>query len=632
VRPAARRPGARAAALLLCWLLACLAGGAQASLQAPRQALVYAAPEVARSPPAPGAAWRPATLPDDAGYSRPSLALAPAWYRVGFDYPDDPAHRGAWAVYVPYFYDGGEIWLNGSLIGSVAESSPSMHARTYRPQTALLPPALLRPGPNELAIRAAASKEYPLRFPQPSIGPVEEIQPLHNRRLFWVRTVPELTVLVSFLAAGFVAFIWWRRPGEALYGLFGLAAALWAVRTMTFLIDRMPIGPWHWWRVLYQCATGGFVIVMAVFTLHYAGFRRPWLDRALVGYGLVGPLWFAVGGFAAEQAIARWWLGGMVGVGLLIIAVAFAYARRRGTPTAAALFAVMAFAVLVGIHDYLLTWNPGLLARLFPEWTGHRIHLLHYGSNTLLLAMGALLVARFLRTLRSLEELNRTLETRVADRERALADNYARLAALEREHAAAEERQLIMRDLHDGLGSQLFTSLSRVERGDMDAPQIAAALRACIADMRLALDALASGEHDLGAALGNFMFRWEGQLLAAGVRPRWDIALPEDGMTLSPHAALQLLRVAQEALTNVLKHAQASHVQVRLRRDGDMLEMAIEDDGRGLDPEPRREGHGLRNMQARARRLGGTLALRPGAAGGSCVLLRLPMTAGPVPA
>jgi signal transduction histidine kinase len=624
-----RRPGARAAGLALVFLiLACLAGSARAALQSPRQAAVLPAPAVERSPPPPGAAWRPVTLPDDAGYSRPSLARAPAWYRVGFDYPDDPVRQTQWAVYVPYFYDGGEIWLNGSLIGSVAERSAAVHARTYRPQTALLPASLLRPGYNELAIRAAAPSDYPLRFAQLSIGPRDEIQPLHNQRMFWVRTVPELTVLVSVLVAGFVAFIWWRRPSESLYGLFGLAAVLWAVRTMTFLIDALPIGLWQWWRELYQCATGGFVIVMAVFTLHYAGMRRPWLDRGLVAYGLVGPLWFALGGFAAEQAIARWWLGGMVGVGLLIIAVAVRYARRRGTLTAAALSAVMAFAVLVGIHDYLLTWDPRLLGRFFPEWTGHRIHLLHYGSNTLLVAMGALLTARFLRTLHSLEELNRTLESRVADRERALAANYARLAALEREHAAAEERQLIMRDLHDGLGSQLFTSLSRVERGDMDEDQIAVTLRACIADMRLALDALASGEHDLGAALGNFRFRWEAQLLAAGVRSGWDIDLPEDGTTLSPHAALQLLRVAQEALTNVLKHAHATRVEVKLRRAGEMLEMEIEDNGRGLGADPGRQGggHGLHNMRSRAQRLGGTLELRPAAAGGCCVVLRLPMT------
>jgi signal transduction histidine kinase len=490
---------------------------------------------------------------------------------------------------------------------------------------AVFPAPMLRPGRNELAIRVAAPKGYPLRFPRVAVGPQAEIQPLHDRRLFWTRTVPELTVLVSVLVAGFVVFIWWRRRSEVLYGLFGLAAALWATRTMTFLIDAMPIAQWQWWRVIYHSATGGFVVVMAVFTLRYAGVHRPRLERGLVAYWLLGPLGFALGGFAAEPYVARYWLGGMIVVGLLIIATSIGYARRRGTLTSAVLSAVMAFAVLVGVHDYLITWDPRLLGRFLPEWVGHRIHLLHFGSNTLLLAMAALLTARFLRTLRSLEDLNRTLETRVADRERALAANYERLAALEREHAASEERQLIMRDLHDGLGSQLFTSLSRVERGDMDDSQIATALRGCIADMRLALDALASDEHNLGAALGNFMFRWEAQLIAAGVRPRWDIDLPDDAMTLSPHAALQLLRVAQEALTNVLKHARATRVEVRLHQIGDMLEMEVEDDGRGLGIAPR-QGHGLGNMGARARRLGGELEMRSGASG-TCVVLRLPMTA-----
>ncbi|MBT2321018.1 hypothetical protein J7E62_01425 [Variovorax paradoxus] len=615
------------AMLMAACMAACMAGVAHAVLQAPRQATVFAAPAVPRTPPPPDAAWQAVALPDDAAYSRPKLAMAPAWYRIGFDYPEDAARQAQWAAYVPYFYDGGDLWLNGTLLLGVPENTERVYARTYRPQMAAFPAPLLRPGHNELAIRVAAPKGYPLRFPQVSVGPQAEIQPLHDRRLFWTRTVPELTVLVSVLVAGFVVFIWWRRRNEMLYGLFGLAAALWATRTMTFLIDAMPLAQWQWWRVIYHSATGGFVVVMAIFTLRYTGIRRPGLERGLVAYWLLGPLGFALGGFAAEPYVARYWLGGMVVVGLLIIATSIGYARRRGTLTSAALSAVMAFAVLVGVHDYVITWDPRLLGRFLPEWVGHRIHLLHFGSNMLLLAMAALLTARFLRTLSSLENLNRTLEERVADRERALAANYERLAALEREHAASEERQLIMRDLHDGLGSQLFTSLSRVERGDMDDGQIATALRGCIADMRLALDALASDEHNLGAALGNFMFRWEAQLVAAGVRPRWDIDLPDDhALTLAPHAALQLLRVAQEALTNVLKHARASQVEVRLRQNGEMLEMEIEDDGRGIGIDPSRRGHGLGNMRSRAQRLGGALELRSGSAG-TCVVLRLPMTA-----
>lgn len=112
-----------------------------------------------------------------------------------------------------------------------------------------------------------------------------------------------------------------------------------------------------------------------------------------------------------------------------------------------------------------------------------------------------------------------------------------------------------MRELHDGLGSRPFTSLSRVERGDMDAPQIAEALRDCIADMRLAIDALMPEDHDLRTALGNFLFRWQAVLEDAGVRPAWTIDAPDGAQGLRPQDVLQLLRIAQEALTNVLKHA-----------------------------------------------------------------------------
>ena len=562
--------------------LACLAsavGAANPALLEPRQALILVSPSLT---PPPDTGWEPVALPDDAAHSRPSRQKAPTWYRIAFGGPPAPATGEPWAAYLPYLYDGGQVWLNGVLLTRLPESNAQVHARTYRPFMVPIPAPLLRADANELAVRAAPPETYPLRFPRVTIGPQAEIAPLYDRRLFWVRTVPQLTVISSLVIAACVLFIWWRRRSEVLYGLFGLAAALWGVRSLTFVIDTMTVTEWHWWRMIYHSATGGFVVAMALFTMRFAGLRRPWLERALIAYWFVGPLWFALRGFVVEPLVAQVWLGGMIPIGLSIIALAFWSVRRQHTLMSRVLPAAMAFAVLVGIHDYLITWNAIWLEQWLPGWAGHRIYLLHYGSNALLFAMGALLTVRFIQTLGSLEDLNRTLETRVADRERALAGNYARVAALEREHAASEERQLIMRDLHDGLGSQLFTSLSRVERGGMDNDQMAAALRACIADMRLALDALASDDHNIGSAVGNFMFRWEAQLVAAGIRPRWDTDVPVSALTLPPHAALQLLRVAQEALTNVIKHAGATRVEVRLHQIEDQLEMEIEDDGGGL--------------------------------------------------
>jgi signal transduction histidine kinase len=244
--------------------------------------------------------------------------------------------------------------------------------------------------------------------------------------------------------------------------------------------------------------------------------------------------------------------------------------------------------------------------------------------------MGGLLAARFLQTLSLLEsangrlaDLNETLESRVARRERLLAENFDRMADLQRDHAAAQERQLIMREIHDGLGSRLFTSLLRVERGDMSAPEIASAFRDCIADMRLALEVLAPDD-DFQAALSNFLFRWQTQLREARVASDWSVDVEAERLNLSRREGLQLLRIAQEALTNVLKHAGATHVRIDLRQCGESLELQVSDDGHGVDAPARRVGRGIVNMQARATQLGGELAVRSGA-GGTVVQLRLPL-------
>ncbi|RYY64202.1 MAG: hypothetical protein EOO24_56550, partial [Comamonadaceae bacterium] len=309
-----------------------------------------------------------------------------------------------------------------------------------------------------------------------------------------------------------------------------------------------------------------------------------------------------------------------------IVLLSFWTVWRQRTWASAVMPVAIGLATLAGTHDYLVSWDAPLLDNLLPHWSAHRLFLLHHAANLLLLAMGGLLAARFIQTLASVEQLNESLESRVADRERALSENYTRRAALERENAASGERQLIMREIHDGLGSKLFTSLSRVERGDMDSTQIAESLRACIADMRLALDALAPEDHDFRTAIGDFLFRWQAELDAAGVRPAWTIDMPDDAAPVPPHTTLQVLRIAQEALTNVVKHARAGQVQVRLQQHDGTLQLDIEDDGGGAaGPPAGAAGRGLLNMRARAQQLGGHLAVRRDA-GGTCVSLSIPLT------
>jgi signal transduction histidine kinase len=190
-----------------------------------------------------------------------------------------------------------------------------------------------------------------------------------------------------------------------------------------------------------------------------------------------------------------------------------------------------------------------------------------------------------------------------------------------RDRAIEDERQRIMLDMHDGLGSQLLSSLARVERGAMAQRDMAEALRHCIAEMRLALDALApSDEDDFRAAFGNFRYRWDAQLGDAGVQATWALDTPEHGWQVPAHRRLDLLRVLQEALTNVVKHARARRVQVDVACPSGGLRVEIRDDGRGFDPASGRTGHGLRSMHARAQRLGAALTIAPASPGTHVVL------------
>ncbi|HEY0877907.1 MAG TPA: ATP-binding protein [Zeimonas sp.] len=561
------------------------------------QVLLDARPEL----PDDGGDWREVALPDPTHNGR---ALA-VWLRFAFD---APAHAEAWGIYLPYLYGGGAVYLNRMPIASVAQTDAEYHVRWERPRVFPLPDARVRAGDNTIHLRiVAAHPPNGLWLARPVVGPLEELNELADRRVLWIRTMPQITVGTCLLFALLVGYVWWSRRREVLYGLFGLAVALWGVRTLTFVVERLPAENWWLWRTVYHGATGGFIVTMAVFAMRFAGLRRVWFERALFAYWLVGPLALLASGGRAESVVGRLWTLGMIPIGLsVVVFVALAWYRHR-TRSSFALLAAVALAVASGVHDYLVAWHVAAFDRLLPGWPGQRIFLMHFGADLLLVVMAGLLTARFVRSLGEVEELNETLERRVAARETELAENYRRLGTLERERAAADERHRIMRDLHDGLGSRLFTSLSRAERGSLHDGEVAETLRACIDEMRVALEALSSDEADFGTALGNLLFRWEGPLREAGVRPVWNIDVADEAHRVPPHVALQILRILQEALTNVLKHSRATEVRVDVQGTPRTLSIRIEDNGGGMPPDTASRGRGLANMRTRARRIGASL-------------------------
>lgn len=223
------------------------------------------------------------------------------------------------------------------------------------------------------------------------------------------------------------------------------------------------------------------------------------------------------------------------------------------------------------------------------------------------------------------------------EQENQLADAIAERKELEQTLLQISEREQtrIGQDLHDGLGQHLagIELMSQVLQQNLAAKklkseaaragEIARYVREAIGQTRL-----------LARGLSPFVLESEGLLsalkeLAGRTEAIFGITCRFEGdtdMLIEDHnAPNHLYRIAQEAVSNAIKHGKAKHVHIELRTNGQGVTLTVKDNGAGIPAElPEKRGIGLRIMQYRVSMIGGTLTVRRGPNGGTIVMCSLP--------
>lgn len=327
--------------------------------------------------------WSAQHLPTGWRALRPGATLDGSWYRLEFDLPSRAAGAQSWALYLPDLFDGGQFWLNGAPLATVAQTDASLHIRWERPALMLLPDSQVRAGRNELLLRSTRAGEHVVhRLHRLQIGNHTELWPRYDQRLFWTRSVPQATVAACAVGALLFGFIWWRRRSEVLYGLFGLALLMWGVRTLTFVIEVMPTEWWPWWRLLYHAATGGFITLLALFSMRFAGQRSPRVEWALWLYWALGPLLMLASGGRLEAKVSLLWTAGLIPVALSIVWFTGRAAWQQRSLAAITLSIAVVLAVLAGVHDYLVAFDGAVpVPAQLRLWTSQRVFLLHHAPT-----------------------------------------------------------------------------------------------------------------------------------------------------------------------------------------------------------------------------------------------------------
>ena len=241
---------------------------------------------------------------------------------------------------------------------------------------------------------------------------------------------------------------------------------------------------------------------------------------------------------------------------------------------------------------------------------------------------GLIMTGRFVRVLNEFEQLYDQLEERVEAKQDELRASHARMRQLETEQAVAEERERIYRDLHDDMGAKLLGLAISAQRANLH--KEADLARSALQDLR---DVVSRDMHvatPLADLLADWRIETEQRVRNAGLALEW--TFPDHDITLEvhPEGVLNLTRILREAVTNVLRHAQASRVWVSLARENGALELTVSDDGQGFELPGRPDvltqaGHfGLVGMRERALLAGGEMSISSSPEQGTTITVRVP--------
>jgi signal transduction histidine kinase len=346
----------------------------------------------------------------------------------------------------------------------------------------------------------------------------------------------------------------------------------------------------------------------------------------------------------------------VVGVVLAVLVTAPVAVRRRWSRSALALVLIGAylqavlsyqdqnttvFGLLFGVYAVALAHSrwfsiPGaLLAAGYPL---SRELLINHDA-ALQFAFALVFVAVIMVTTWVVGDMQRRRLRRIADAERD-AERTRRESDARAMRAAEEERTRIARELHDVVAHSL--SVIVVQAGaartvlDDDPGHVRESLlamegagRQTLTEMRRILGVLRKEDDGRASLAPQPTLEHLDLLLEQFERAGLPVELTVEGRVrpLPPTLEVSAYRIAQEALTNTLKHAGPAEARLRLVYGESDLELEVSDNGRGVAADQHRSGYGLVGMRERVRLFGGELEAGPGAGGGFCVRARLSLEA-----
>ena len=510
--------------------------------------------------------------------------------------------RAPHALFISRLGSAYEIEVNAVLLASAG----SLTARNDRwsakyPVTVSIPSPLLVVN-NELVVRIRADAGYRAGLAPVIVGPTSQVAPLARRAERLRVGLPLAASVLSLLVACFCALLWWQQR-DPLYLWAGWGEALWAVSVADSVIETAPL-PWPYWGIALLLLRAAWAWSLYAIAQQVSG-PRPraeyWTMLAVQAGVLLCVL------LMLTQHSTRpllYWYAATFSLWAWVIVRLAVQAWRAPTAERCIIVLALVAVMAANIRD---VWAGRFDPALYDESAWAK-----YVATLVGVALMWIVSKRFLQARSEALRLNASLAQRIEDKERELNQSFARLSEVERSRAVLAERERILRDMHDGVGSNLAAAVRQLESGRATPQEVVKSLRESMDHLKLSIDAMNFPAGDVNALLASLRYRLQPRIESAGLVVLWEVEPLPLWISAGDEAMRHLQFLVLEVISNVLQHARATTLKMLASGTATGIRITLADDGLGVRRMP---AHGLGSMQVRAGLIGAMLTVESTAPG-----------------
>ena len=515
------------------------------------------------------------------------------------------------AIYFPQFSETLSLSINGHILDDMPDFESRQSRRWSRPEYYLIPDEFLVPGQNLIEINLSGYKILGTDMFPIFIGSADILKPHYDLRFWSTAGVAWLNLVLVVISTFWLLGIWSKRRRDNIFLWLMMSNVFVFIISVCFLFDTLGFS-FEMRIKLMVLSAYGFAYGVLKFYSKYVGKSSGKLDKAFEIFIIAGVILNTLVPFFDSKTSLTFSIIIGTALGFLVPAMVWAYRDQvsRGT------FNVMFYGYCLTAIGFI---HSGVFFIMLSRVTSFTV--LPYFTASYLFTVLWLIWTQFLDALDTSETLTTTLQTRIEDKARELEHTYQALAESQRRQTLDHERQRIMMDLHDGIGGHLVNTIAYMDNSEIKDPTLKTALESALRDLSFMIDSLENTD-SIATLLGMYRSRMEPLLASHGIEFIWKVGddpqMPKPG----PSGNLNLLRIIQEAVTNSIKHAQATEITVQT----DHRSVRISDNGTGFETDKagdrtkRAGGVGLVSMRKRAEAINADFDLKSDMTGTDIIL------------